>query len=70
MLNYQKDGPLRGLNPGPPAPKAGIIPLDQVDVVIIGNNNNYLASTIAISTAQNTKRKCTLNTHLEPIVLI
>ncbi len=24
-------GPLRGLNPGPPAPKAGIIPLDQVD---------------------------------------
>ncbi len=25
-------GPLRGLNPGPPAPKAGIIPLYQVDL--------------------------------------
>lgn len=25
----KKSGPLRDLNPGPPAPKAGIIPLDQ-----------------------------------------
>ena len=24
-------GPFRGLNPGPPAPEAGIIPLDQTD---------------------------------------
>ena len=24
-----KNGPVRDLNPGPPAPKAGIIPLDQ-----------------------------------------
>ena len=24
-------GPFRGLNSGPPAPKAGIIPLDQMD---------------------------------------
>ena len=24
-------GPIRDLNPGPPAPKAGIIPLDQSD---------------------------------------
>ena len=29
--NGIKKGPLRGLNPGPPAPKAGIIPLDQAD---------------------------------------
>ena len=27
-------GPFRGLNPGPPAPKAGIIPLDQTDRVL------------------------------------
>ncbi len=27
---FQK-GPCRGLNPGPPAPKAGIIPLDHTD---------------------------------------
>jgi hypothetical protein len=26
-------GPLRGLNPGPPAPEAGIIPLDQADIL-------------------------------------
>ena len=28
-LNGQKEGPLRESNPGPPAPEAGIIPLDQ-----------------------------------------
>lgn len=28
-FNIKKIGPLRDLNPGPPAPKAGIIPLDQ-----------------------------------------
>ena len=28
-------GPLRGLNPGPPAPEAGIIPLDQADGRIV-----------------------------------
>ena len=27
----QNTGPFGGLNPGPPAPKAGIIPLDQTD---------------------------------------
>ena len=27
-------GPFRGLNPGPPAPKAGIIPLDQTDKLV------------------------------------
>ena len=27
-------GPLRELNPGPPAPEAGIMPLDQVATVI------------------------------------
>jgi hypothetical protein len=26
-------GRFGGLNPGPPAPKAGIIPLDQTDVI-------------------------------------
>ena len=25
-------GPFRGLNPGPPAPEAGIMPLDQMDL--------------------------------------
>lgn len=30
----QKYGPLRELNPGPPAPEAGIMPLDQVATVI------------------------------------
>ena len=25
----KRTGPVRDLNPGPPAPKAGIIPLDQ-----------------------------------------
>ena len=28
-------GPFRGLNPGPPAPEAGIIPLDQMDAVFV-----------------------------------
>ena len=32
----QNLGPFRGLNPGPPAPKAGIIPLDQMDVPFNG----------------------------------
>jgi hypothetical protein len=31
MKKSKKKGPLRESNPGPPAPKAGIIPLDQVD---------------------------------------
>ncbi|TNV86769.1 hypothetical protein FGO68_gene16368 [Halteria grandinella] len=31
VKNY---GPLRELNPGPPAPEAGIMPLDQVATVI------------------------------------
>ena len=26
---FKTSGPVRDLNPGPPAPKAGIIPLDQ-----------------------------------------
>jgi hypothetical protein len=30
-MDAEKQGPLRGLNPGPPAPEAGIIPLDQAD---------------------------------------
>ena len=30
----KKYGPLRELNPGPPAPEAGIMPLDQVATVI------------------------------------
>ena len=30
ILNTQKFGPNRDLNPGPPAPKAGIIPLDHL----------------------------------------
>ena len=30
----KKSGPLRELNPGPPAPEAGIMPLDQVATVI------------------------------------
>ena len=25
----KKNGPVRGLNPGPPAPEAGVVPLDQ-----------------------------------------
>lgn len=29
LREEKKQGPLRDLNPGPPAPKAGIIPLDQ-----------------------------------------
>ena len=29
-MQHEKDGVLRELNSGPPAPKAGIIPLDQV----------------------------------------
>ena len=29
-----KYGPLRELNPGPPAPEAGIMPLDQVATVM------------------------------------
>ncbi len=35
LANEQKqkqNGPFRGLNPGPPAPEAGIIPLDQTDM--------------------------------------
>ena len=31
-------GPFRGLNPGPPAPKAGIIPLDQMDLTYMPKN--------------------------------
>ncbi len=29
----KRNGPLRESNPGPPAPKAGIIPLDQADAI-------------------------------------
>lgn len=36
-----KIGPLRDLNPGPPAPKAGIIPLDQEAAEVNGENNFY-----------------------------
>lgn len=40
MYNFNKKaGPLRGSNPGPPAPEAGIIPLDQVDKMYIRNGN-------------------------------
>ena len=31
IFQKHKNGPFRDLNPGPPAPKAGIIPLDQTD---------------------------------------
>jgi hypothetical protein len=37
----QQNGPFRGLNPGPPAPKAGIIPLDQTDNLIQRKNNIF-----------------------------
>jgi hypothetical protein len=30
--SLQKIGPFRESNPGPPAPKAGIMPLDQTDL--------------------------------------
>ena len=32
-LLQKGNGPIRESNPGPPAPKAGIMPLDQSDVV-------------------------------------
>ena len=41
-------GPFRGLNPGPPAPKAGIIPLDQSDtgtVVFLFLSANFVPNT-------------------------
>ena len=31
----EKAGPIRKSNPGPPAPEAGIMPLDQLDELII-----------------------------------
>lgn len=34
-------GPLRDLNPGPPAPKAGIIPLDQEASLYVFNDIQY-----------------------------
>lgn len=33
LFMCKKYGPLRELNPGPPAPEAGIMPLDQVATV-------------------------------------
>ena len=35
-------GPFRGLNPGPPAPEAGIIPLDQMDTYHITHVTSYI----------------------------
>ena len=34
-MQQKSDGASRGLNPGPPAPKAGIIPLDHVPLLLI-----------------------------------
>jgi hypothetical protein len=31
IINVVQNGPIRESNPGPPAPKAGIMPLDQSD---------------------------------------
>jgi ESSS subunit of NADH:ubiquinone oxidoreductase (complex I) len=36
QFSQKQNGPLRESNPGPPAPEAGIMPLDQVDVIIYG----------------------------------
>ncbi|CDW85359.1 protein kinase domain containing protein [Stylonychia lemnae] len=45
VLILKKQGVLRELNPGPPAPEAGIIPLDQVPKVIrIPNISAYVSS--------------------------
>ena len=35
MKAFQQKGPIRESNPGPPAPKAGIMPLDQSDVTSV-----------------------------------
>ena len=35
-------GPFQGLNPGPPAPEAGIIPLDQMDTYHITHVTSYI----------------------------
>ena len=34
ILKVKKQGPNRDLNPGPPAPKAGIIPLDHLAALL------------------------------------
>ncbi len=39
-----KKGPIRESNPGPPAPKAGIMPLDQSDVAHRCIRKNYILS--------------------------
>ena len=45
LSECKKFGPLRELNPGPPAPEAGIMPLDQVATVIgLSIDASYLLS--------------------------
>ena len=46
MCKKTHTGPFRESNPGPPAPKAGIIPLDQTDAVVayvevVANEESY-----------------------------
>ena len=42
-------GPLRGLNPGPPAPEAGIIPLDQADDRPVTFGQIYKSRSVTLS---------------------
>jgi hypothetical protein len=39
--DIKRMGPLRESNPGPPAPKAGIMPLDQADCMRWEEKYNY-----------------------------
>ena len=40
-ISHHAQGRVRGLNPGPPPPKGGIIPLDQPDLLITRLKYNY-----------------------------
>ena len=42
MSKKQKRGPLGESNPGPPAPEAGIMPLDQADVTCGRKKHIYI----------------------------
>ena len=50
FLNKQKVGPNRDLNPGPPAPKAGIIPLDHLATWLVTHFKSYSYSVWACLT--------------------
>ena len=40
-ISHHAQGRVRGLNPGPPPPKGGIIPLDQPDLIFAKKLHYY-----------------------------